>query len=60
MRIALDATYSVGSDLTGIGIYSQELAHGLADSYPEDRFLLCYRPGKLLLPVGSVHGADCS
>lgn len=48
MRIALDATYSVGPDLTGIGIYSQKLAHGLADSHPEDRFLLCYRPGKLL------------
>jgi glycosyltransferase involved in cell wall biosynthesis len=48
VRIALDATYSVGPDLTGIGIYSQKLVQGLADLYPEDRFLLCYRPGKLL------------
>ena len=48
MRIALDATYSTGPNLTGIGIYSQKLVHGLAGSHPEDRFLLCYRPRKLL------------
>jgi glycosyltransferase involved in cell wall biosynthesis len=44
VRIALDASYSTGSQLTGIGIYSQRLLHGLAATYPEDRFLFCYRP----------------
>jgi hypothetical protein len=29
VRIALDATYSAGSQLTGIGIYSLRLIHGL-------------------------------
>lgn len=47
VRVALDATYGVGPNLTGIGVYSQRLIHGLIGSYPEDRFLLCYRPGKL-------------
>jgi glycosyltransferase involved in cell wall biosynthesis len=44
VRVALDASYSTGSQLTGIGIYSQRLLHGLAARYPEDRFLFCYRP----------------
>ena len=43
MRIALDATYSLGPNLTGIGVYSQKLIHGLEGSYPEDSFSLCYR-----------------
>lgn len=32
MRIALDATYSVGSALSGVGVYSRELLNGLAAS----------------------------
>lgn len=44
MRVALDATYSTGPQLTGIGIYSLRLLHGLAAGYPEDDFLFCYRP----------------
>ena len=30
MRIALDATYSLGDGLSGVGVYSRELLHGLA------------------------------
>lgn len=30
MRIALDATYSLGDGLSGVGVYSRELMHGLA------------------------------
>jgi glycosyltransferase involved in cell wall biosynthesis len=43
-RIALDATYSVGSDLSGVGLYSREMLRGLATSHPETRFDFCYRP----------------
>ncbi len=43
MRIALDATYSIGPQLTGIGVYSKQLIRGLADSYSEDQLLLCAR-----------------
>ena len=32
MRIALDATYSLGDGLSGVGVYSRELLHGLAAS----------------------------
>jgi glycosyltransferase involved in cell wall biosynthesis len=48
VRIALDATYSVGSELTGIGVYSNQLIHGLATAHPDDRFSLCYRPKQFL------------
>jgi glycosyltransferase involved in cell wall biosynthesis len=46
--IALDATYSIGRNLSGVGIYSRELAAALARAHPETRFLYCYRPHRLL------------
>ncbi len=32
MRIALDATYSLGDSLSGVGVYSREILNGLASS----------------------------
>jgi glycosyltransferase involved in cell wall biosynthesis len=46
--IALDTTYSVGRNLSGVGIYSREIAHGLARAHPEAKFVYCYRPHRLL------------
>ena len=43
-RIALDATYSVGDELSGVGLYSREMLLGLAAAHPEARFDFCYRP----------------
>lgn len=43
MTIALDATYSTGDALSGVGIYSREILCGLASAYPEERFDWCYR-----------------
>jgi glycosyltransferase involved in cell wall biosynthesis len=43
LNIALDATYSRGSELSGVGVYSQELLSGLAAAHPEARFRFCYR-----------------
>ncbi len=43
LRIALDATYSIGEELTGVGIYSRELLAGLAHEHPEVQFAFCYR-----------------
>jgi glycosyltransferase involved in cell wall biosynthesis len=40
----LDATYSVGSELSGVGVYSREILHGLAAAHPECKFLHCARP----------------
>ena len=48
MNIALDATYSVGEHLSGVGVYSRELLRGLAAAHPEERFAFCYRPHRYL------------
>jgi glycosyltransferase involved in cell wall biosynthesis len=44
MKIALDATYSVGGALSGVGLYSREILFGLAAAHPETQFDFCYRP----------------
>jgi glycosyltransferase involved in cell wall biosynthesis len=44
VRVALDATYSVDPQPSGIAVYSRELLSGLAEAHPEDEFLFCYRP----------------
>jgi glycosyltransferase involved in cell wall biosynthesis len=44
LKIALDATYSVGRDLSGVGVYSREILYGLARAHPEASYLFCYRP----------------
>jgi len=46
--IALDATYSLGRNLSGIGVYSRELMFGLARAHPQEQFLFCYRPHRYL------------
>ena len=48
MTVALDATYSVGDELSGVGVYSRELMGGLARAHPEARFLYCYRLHRFL------------
>jgi glycosyltransferase involved in cell wall biosynthesis len=42
--IALDATYSLGKNLSGVGVYSREMLFGLARAQPEEKFRFCYRP----------------
>lgn len=46
--IALDATYSVGSSLTGVGKYSLELMEGLRALSPATRWRSYYRPHRFL------------
>ena len=47
-KIALDATYSIGEVLSGVGLYSHEILMGLAGAHPEVRFDFCYRPHRYL------------
>jgi glycosyltransferase involved in cell wall biosynthesis len=47
-NIALDATYSIGDVLSGVGLYSHEILMGLAAAHPEVRFDFCYRPHRYL------------
>ena len=48
MKIALDATYSLGRHLSGVGVYSRELISGLAAAHTDAGFHFCYRPHRLL------------
>ncbi len=48
MKIALDATYSLGRDLSGVGVYSRAILDGLTRAHPEVNFLFCYRPHRFL------------
>lgn len=48
MTIALDATYSLGEALSGVGLYSREILFGLAAAHPEMRFHFYYRPHRFL------------
>jgi glycosyltransferase involved in cell wall biosynthesis len=46
--VALDATYSIGDVLSGVGLYSREILYGLAASHPETRFDFWYRGHRYL------------
>jgi glycosyltransferase involved in cell wall biosynthesis len=48
VRIALDATYSTGSEPTGVGVYSREILHGLVRRHPEAHYSFCYRSHRFL------------
>src|SRR3954465_2104167 len=48
VRIALDATYSIGDVLSGVGLYSREILWGMAAAHPETGFDFCYRPHRYL------------
>jgi glycosyltransferase involved in cell wall biosynthesis len=44
VTIGLDATYSLGKNLSGVGAYSREILFGVAKAHPDHQFLFCYRP----------------
>ena len=48
MNIALDATYSLDPDLSGVGVYSRRILFGLARFHPEQAFLFCYRSHRFI------------
>jgi len=52
MPIALDATYSLGRNLSGVGVYSREIMFGLARAHPQENFHFCYRPHRFLKSFG--------
>jgi glycosyltransferase involved in cell wall biosynthesis len=54
LKIALDATYSLGRNLSGVGVYSQQILKGLAEAHPESSFLYCYRPHRLLASLSAT------
>ena len=52
MRIALDATYAIGEELSGVGLYSREMLDGLAALRPEVRFEYWLRPHRFFRAAG--------
>jgi glycosyltransferase involved in cell wall biosynthesis len=60
LKIALDATYSLGRNLTGVGVYSREILFGLARAHPEGRFLFCYRPHRFMRSFSDQLPANAS
>ncbi|MDQ2712494.1 MAG: glycosyltransferase family 4 protein [Acidobacteriota bacterium] len=54
MRVALDASYSVDAQPSGIAVYSRELIRGLASAYRQDHFVQCYRPKQYLHAPGPI------
>jgi glycosyltransferase involved in cell wall biosynthesis len=44
--IALDATYSLGSSLSGVGVYSREILRGLAAAHPSESWDWFYRSNR--------------
>lgn len=59
MDIALDATYALGDQLTGVGVYSSEILRSLAEAHPEQRFTFCYRPHAYIRAFHSSLPANC-
>lgn len=57
MTIALDASYSTGDELSGVGLYSREILWGLAAAHPEQRFDFWYRPHRYLRASGLPRNA---
>jgi glycosyltransferase involved in cell wall biosynthesis len=60
LKIALDATYSVGKCLSGVGVYSRELLRALAAAHLGQPFELCYRPHRYLRSFSAALPPNCS
>lgn len=57
--IALDATYSLDEQPSGIGVYCSRMVCGLPRAWPEARFLLCYRAHRFLAALRQPAPPNC-
>ena len=60
MIISLDATYSIGEELSGVGLYSAEILQGLASAHPETQFDFRYRSHRFLAARRAAFPANVS
>jgi glycosyltransferase involved in cell wall biosynthesis len=60
LRIALDSTYSLGGNLSGVGVYSRAILHGLPALHPEARYFFCYRPHRFFRSFRETLPPGCS
>ena len=47
-RIVLDATYSVGKNLSGVGVYCRRILCGVAGAHPAERFAAAFRSQRVM------------
>jgi glycosyltransferase involved in cell wall biosynthesis len=59
LKIALDATYCLDPNLSGVGVYSREVLYGLAEAHPEAGYLFCYRPHRYLRSFSASLPSGC-
>ena len=57
--VALDATYSIGAHLSGVGVYSREILLGLAHAHPDTAFQFCYRAHRFARSFRERLPANC-
>lgn len=61
MIYALDASYSLGREPSGVAVYCSRIIQSLAQAAPGDRFLLCYRANRFFRALLSpLPGPNCS
>ncbi len=61
MTVALDASYSLGREPSGVAVYSSQIIRALAATAPDTRFLLCYRANRFLRSFASpLPAVNCS
>jgi glycosyltransferase involved in cell wall biosynthesis len=48
LTVVIDATYSIGDEISGIGVYSREIIARLAERLADQTVLLAYRPHRVL------------
>lgn len=61
MIYALDATYSLGREPSGVAVYCSRILEALARAAPDDRFLLCYRANRFFRALRSpLPTSNCS
>jgi len=59
LNVALDATYSLGPNLSGVGVYSRRILAAVAGAHPEAELLFCYRPRRFLASLGKALPSNC-
>lgn len=59
MRIALDATYSVDAEPTGVGVYSAEIISGVAAAISDQPLVLAYRSHRFLRSFRQAIPGNC-
>ncbi len=59
MKVALDATYSLGPNLSGVGVYSRAILFGLAQAHPDAEYSFCYRPHRFRQSFSETIPRNC-